>query len=299
MPATLHIVSTPIGNLEDLTFRALRALREATLIAAEDTRRTAKLLQHYSISTRTTSLHEHNERQKVPVLLSRLRAGDAVALVCDAGTPTISDPGWRLVNAALHAGFRVEPVPGPSAILAALVSSGFPADSFTFLGFPPSRTTARSRWLQGLRREPGTLVFFESPHRIHATLREALNILGDREISVARELTKRHEELVKGPISEILLALPAPRGEFTVVLGPAARRSSWQDQLPGDRQIYEEFCGLTEQDGLSRRASLSILARQYGKLTRDIYATIERAKKLWVPYMDGPCGGGLHDDTES
>ena len=279
MPGTLHIVSTPIGNLEDLTFRALRVLREVDLIAAEDTRRTAKLLHHYGISTPTTSLHEHNERQKLPAILSRLRAGRSVALVADAGTPTISDPGWRLVDAALHAHLKVEPVPGPSAVLAALVTSGFPADSFTFLGFPPNRSSARLRWLRTLTDRQETLVFFEAPHRILATLQEALEVLGDRPIMVGRELTKRHEELVKQPISEVLSALVTTRGEFTVVIGPVVRRS-FREQEPIDSQLLSEFCHLTDNEGLSRRAGLSLLAKRYGKRTRDVYAAIERLKKL-------------------
>ena len=279
MPGTLHIVSTPIGNLEDLTFRALRVLREVDLIAAEDTRRTAKLLHHYRISTPTTSLHEHNERQKLPAILSRLRAGGSVALVADAGTPTISDPGWRLIEAALHAHLKVEPVPGPSAVLAALATSGFPADTFTFLGFPPNRSAARSKWLQTLTDRQETIVFFEAPHRIRATLEEALKILGDRAIMVGRELTKHHEELVKQPISEVLSALVSPRGEFTVVIGPAVRRSL-REQEPIDSVLLSEFYHLTDNEGLSRRASLAILAKRYGKRTRDVYASIERLKKL-------------------
>ena len=281
MPGTLHIVSTPIGNLEDLTFRALRVLREVDLIAAEDTRRTAKLLHHYRISTPTTSLHEHNERQKLPTILSRLRAGRSVALVADAGTPTISDPGWRLVDAALHAHLKVEPVPGPSAVLAALATSGFPADSFTFLGFPPNRSAARLRWLQTLTDRQETLLFFEAPHRIRATLQEALEVLGNRPIMVGRELTKRHEELVKQSISGVLSGLVTPRGEFTVVIGPVVRRS-FLEQEPTDSQLLSEFYHLTDKEGLSRRAGLSLLAKRYGKRTRDVYAAIERLKKLGV-----------------
>ena len=280
MAGRLYIVSTPIGNLEDVTLRALRVLREVNLIAAEDTRRTAKLLQHYRISTRTTSLHEHNERQKLPALLSRLRAGDAVALVSDAGTPTISDPGSRLVNAAHDAGITVEPVPGPSAILAALVSSGFPADAFAFLGYPPIKARDRKQWLQRLLHQPETAVFFEAPHRIRATLEETHTLFGNRPIFIARELTKRHEEFVKRPISHVLSGLTTPRGEFTIVVGPGSGPACSQDQSPSDVEVASEFCYLTEQLGLQRGASLSILARQYGKPRRAIYSVIERAKKL-------------------
>ena len=199
MAGCLHVVATPIGNLEDITLRALRILREVELIAAEDTRRTAKLLQHYSISTRTTSLHEHNERQKIPALLDRLEAGGRIALVSDAGTPVVSDPGARLVAATLGRGIRVEAVPGPSAVLAALVSSGLAAVPFTFVGFPPTRSKDRKRWFEGVASERRTIVLFEAPHRVLATLRELAQLLVKRQICVCRELTKLHEELVIGP----------------------------------------------------------------------------------------------------
>src|SRR5687767_5052870 len=166
MAGILYVVATPIGNLEDVTLRALRVLREVSLIAAEDTRRTARLLQHYSISTRTTSLHEHNEREKTAKLIERLRGGDSIALVSDAGTPLISDPGQNLVAEARRAGIRVEAVPGPSAILAALSSSGLAAATFVFLGFPPIRAKDRAAWLGGLRDESRLAIFFEAPHRI-------------------------------------------------------------------------------------------------------------------------------------
>src|SRR5688572_924229 len=170
MPGTLYVVATPIGNLEDVTLRALRTLREVSLIAAEDTRRTARLLQHYSISTPTTSLHQHNEGAREPALLARLQAGESIALVSDAGTPVISDPGRSLVSSAHGLGVRVEPIPGPSAVIAALSASGLPADEFTFLGFPPHRGKDRKAWLDRAAAELRTLIIYEAPHRIQRTL---------------------------------------------------------------------------------------------------------------------------------
>ena len=194
MPGILYVVATPIGNLEDVTFRAIRVLREVAVIAAEDTRRTARLLQHYSISTPTTSLHEHNERARTPSLISRLARGESVALVSDAGTPVVSDPGAVLVAAAHAAGIRVEPVPGPSAALAAVSASGLKAEQVLFVGFPPSRAIARKRWLETLRDERRVIVFFEAPHRIRSTLADLLAMFGDRIVAIGRELTKAHED---------------------------------------------------------------------------------------------------------
>src|SRR5580704_1992404 len=210
MPGTLFVVATPIGNLEDITARALRVLRESTVIAAEDTRRTAHLLARYAITTPSTSLHEHNEAQKTGSLIARLERGEAVALVSDAGTPTVSDPGHRLIRAAIDAGIRVEPIPGPSAAIAALAVSGLPSDSFTFRGFTPTRLKDQNKWFDRLLAVGGTVVFFEAPHRIRATLQRLLVVAGDCQVVVAREMTKVHEELVRGPISELLKRLDAP-----------------------------------------------------------------------------------------
>src|SRR4051812_34543428 len=203
MPGTLFVVATPIGNLEDITARALRVLREADLIAAEDTRRTAHLLARYAITTPTTSLHEHNEAAKTASLVERLQRGEAIALVSDAGTPTVSDPGGRLIRAAIDAGIRVEPIPGPSAVLAALAVSGLPTDTFTFLGFPPTRSKDRKAWFERLQTIGGTIVFFEAPHRIRGTLDDLVRIAGDVDVLLAREVTKAHEQLVRGPISKV------------------------------------------------------------------------------------------------
>src|SRR5579864_912007 len=201
MPGTLFVVATPIGNLEDITLRALRVLREAAVIAAEDTRHTSRLLARHAIDTPTTSVHQHNEAQKAVTILARLERGENVALVSDAGTPTISDPGSRLIRRAIEAGFRVEPIPGPSAVMAALAASGLSADGFCFLGFPPTRSNERKQWFERVRSVRGVIVFFEAPHRVHRTLDELRTVVGDCAICVGRELTKLHEELVRGPIS--------------------------------------------------------------------------------------------------
>ncbi len=274
----LLIVATPIGNLEDITLRALRVLREASLIAAEDTRRTARLLQHYSISTPTTSLHEHNERQKLPLILERIERGDRIALVSDAGTPGLSDPGARLVAAALDRGLRVEPIPGPSAVLAALSSSGFPGDSFTFLGFPPVRGKDRKQWFKDVATESRTAVFFEAPHRIKATMTDLACVLGERPIFVCRELTKLHEEKVKRPTSEALAALSDLRGEFTIVVGPFMATLKTSSQPPDDALVTAEFGRITESKGVSRRAAIASVARKLGLSSREAYGAIERAK---------------------
>jgi len=279
MPATLFVVATPIGNLEDITARALRVLREVTLIAAEDTRRTANLLARYAIATPTTSLHEHNEVRKSRLLIDRLKRGESVALVSDAGTPTLSDPGERLVRAAIDAGIRVEPVPGPSALLAALAVSGLPSASFTFLGFPPIRSKDRKHWFDRLAAAEGTVVFFEAPHRIVETLRSILRVIGDVPILVARELTKVHEELVRGPISVALERLSSPKGEFTVVLYIGRITEKTPACRPGGAALLEEFGYLIESMGLKRRAAIAELARRYQRPAREIYRAIESAKE--------------------
>jgi len=276
MAGILHLVATPIGNLEDITLRALRVLREVSLVAAEDTRRTAGLLAHFSIRTAVESLHEHNEEARVPELLGRLTRGESIALVSDAGTPLLSDPGARLVRAALAAGVRVEAVPGASAVITALVASGLPADSFSFLGFAPARASERRRWLLAAGAEPRTVVFFEAPHRIRETLAEAHALLGDREVVVARELTKVHEEHLRGPLSTVLARLPEPRGELTVVM--AAAPAEPPPRPLDDAGAWEEFRELTAREGLSRRDAVSALARRHALPARDVYAAIERAK---------------------
>ena len=275
MPGTLFVVATPIGHLEDITLRALRVLRDVAVIAAEDTRRTAHLLARHAIATPTTSLHEHNETIRSVALLDRLQRGDDVALVSDAGTPTVSDPGTTLIRAALDAGIRVEPIPGPSAVLAALTASGFETDSFAFLGFPPTKAYARKSWFERLLAIGGTIIFFEAPHRILETLGDLRRVAGDCEVAIGRELTKAHEEIVKGQISDIIHIFSAPRGEFTVVV--SVREHDPILKEPAD--LVAEFGEMTARGGLTRRKAIGVLARRHGIAPNDVYARLERAKK--------------------
>lgn len=274
----LYLVATPIGNLEDISLRALRVLREADLIAAEDTRHTGKLLHHYGIRRPAESLHEHNEHEKAPVLVARLLAGARIALVTDAGTPAVSDPGYRLVRAAIDAGIRVEAIPGPSAVLAALVSSGLPTDGFVFAGFPPPKSAARRAWLEALEAERRTLVFFEAPHRIRETIAAALDTLGDRDAAIGRELTKLHEEMIRGPLSSLLDRILEPRGEFTVVVAGKKELEAGAGEQVSDNQLLAEFGHLTE-NGLVRREAISELARRHRLRSRDVFAAIDRARR--------------------
>jgi len=277
MAGILYVVATPIGNLEDVTLRALRILREVSLIAAEDTRRTARLLQHYSISTRTTSLHAHNERAKTPQLVDRLRAGEAIALVSDAGTPLISDPGQTLVAAARAAGIRVESIPGPSAVMAALSSSGSPAEEFVFLGFPPTRSKDRKRWLAELAAQTRLAVFFEAPHRIRRTLSDLELLLGPaRALGVGRELSKAHEELVIWPISQLLEYFSAPKGEFTVLVPPRDSSDDPDRPAPAADELQHEFGELTNKPGMTRRQALKVLAERHGMAVNDLYRLLGR-----------------------
>jgi 16S rRNA (cytidine1402-2'-O)-methyltransferase len=227
MPGRLYVVATPIGNLEDITLRALRVLREVELVATEDTRRTRILLEHYQLNKPLTSLYEHNESRKAPALIGRLQAGSSIALVSDAGTPLISDPGYRLVQLALAHGITVVPIPGPSALIAALVVAGLPTDRFIFEGFLPKKPGRRRRRLQALRDAPHTLIFYESPRRVHDVLGEMQALWGDRRVVVARELTKKFEEVLRGHITEVqaLLGAHPPLGEVTLVVEGAASQA--------------------------------------------------------------------------
>jgi len=282
MPGTLFVVATPIGNLEDITLRALRVLREVDVIAAEDTRRTAKLLAHHGISTPTLSFHEHNTRSRLPQILARLERGEKVALVTDAGTPGVSDPGAELVAAAVEKGIPIDPIPGASAPLVAGIASGFPLEPLTILGFPPSRAKDRSAWLQKAADVKNTFSFFEAPHRIRQTLLEAQAYFGNRPIVVARELTKRHQEFIRAAgIAGIIGHLPDPRGEFTVVVGPASTPIDSLAEAP-DEIVLKEFWRLTETGAGSRRSHIAAVARKYGRHARDVYALVERSKKSGV-----------------
>jgi len=282
MPGTLFVVATPIGNLEDITLRALRVLREADLIAAEDTRRTARLLARHAISTPTVSFHEHNTRTALPKLISHLEEGRSVALVTDAGTPGISDPGVELVRACIERGFPVEPIPGVSAALTAAVVSGFPLIPLTIAGFPPHRSKDRNNWLQTLADIKSTVTFFESPHRIEATLRALALISGNRPIMVGRELTKVYQEFLRGTASEVRERLQTPvKGEFTVVVGPIGRTTELvaPEVVPTDEAIATEFGHTIDSGAISRREAVRVTAQRLGVPSRHVYAAIERSKK--------------------
>jgi 16S rRNA (cytidine1402-2'-O)-methyltransferase len=280
MPGTLFVVATPIGNLEDVTLRALRVLREVDVIAAEDTRRTARLLQHYSISTPTTSLHEHNEHARTPALIDRLLSGESVALVSDAGTPAISDPGTRFVAAAHTAAVRVEPVPGPNAAVALVSASGIPADDgFVFVGFAPSRASQRRLWLRSLATERRPIVCYEAPHRIIATIKDIATELGNRPLSIGRELTKAHESLAVRPIYEWESQPPLEKGEFVLMIGPAEDPDAVSEPAD-DTLVAKTFGQLTDVVGLDRRAALKETAKRHGISAREVFAVLERTKNL-------------------
>jgi 16S rRNA (cytidine1402-2'-O)-methyltransferase len=285
MAGTLYVVATPIGNLEDITVRALRILREVALIAAEDTRRTAHLLTRYGITTATTSLHEHNEQRKSSALIARLENGESIALVSDAGTPTVSDPGARFIAEAVRSGIRVEAIPGPNAAIAALSVSGLLADGFLFLGFPPTRSRDRTRWMERLSQANGVAVFYEAPHRIIGTLEEIQAKLGDPPVIVTRELTKAHEELVRGPISEILEAGLTAKGEFTVVIDVGhmtGQPKSGADRAQAVAELARHFGQMTANKTQTKRQVIADLARQYGVTTKEAYKAIEEAKRSGV-----------------
>jgi 16S rRNA (cytidine1402-2'-O)-methyltransferase len=282
MPASLFVVSTPIGNLDDITLRALATLKSVSLIAAEDTRRTSTLLRHFGITTPATSLHEHNERQKLPLLLQRLRDGQNIALVSDAGTPLVADPGQRLIAAAIESGITIVPIPGPSAVLAAIAVSGFGADDFVFAGFAPSRSNDRLKWLAAFADESRPVVFFEAPHRIHKTLTDLPNILGERPITICRELTKLHEEVIRSSTTKATLLQVLEKGEFTLVIGPKAVTSRAAESID-DAEVARHFYHLTKTDGLVRRAALTQTARKFGLSTKYVYRTIERLKTEPTP----------------
>ena len=278
MTGTLHVVATPIGNLEDITLRALRVLREVALIAAEDTRRTAKLLTHYGIATPTISFHEHNARARLPGLIRRLQAGELVALVTDAGTPGVSDPGVELVQACISQGIPVDPLPGASALLTAIVGSGFPATPLTFLGFPPNKAKDRKAFWSTISALPHTVVFFEAPHRIQPTLKEAALLLGMRPLMLGRELTKLHQEFLRGTAADLAERLKEPRGEFTIVVGPRVEEPSKAPELPQNDALAGEFLQMTKVGALTRRQAITELAKRYSISARDVYARLESAK---------------------
>jgi 16S rRNA (cytidine1402-2'-O)-methyltransferase len=264
---TLYLVATPIGNLEDVTLRALRVLREVDLIAAEDTRTTRKLLSHYDIHTPLTSYNDRNKRAKTPYLLEHLGRGD-VALVSEAGTPTISDPGLDLVVAACEMGAQVVPVPGPSVVTAALAAAGLPSRTFTYLGFLPRQPGARRRLLRSVAGRPETLVAFEAPHRLRDSLAEMRQELGDRPIAVCRELTKLYEEVFRGSISAALERFAEPRGEFTLVIAGAT--PSDRTEAEPEAEVLEEIRRL-RVEGATAQEAIATLSRRYGLPRRRLY----------------------------
>ena len=281
MPGTLFVVATPIGNLEDITLRALRVLREADVIAAEDTRRTANLLAHYSIATPTLSFHEHNTRTRIPQLLARLEAGAGVALVTDAGTPGISDPGCELIQACWGSGIMIDPVPGATAPVTAAVASGFPLDSLTVFGFAPIRVKDRKKWILRAQAVSDTFTFFETPHRIIKTLSDIPTWFGDRPIFVAREMTKVHQQFIHGSGPDIIGHITSVKGEFTLVVGPA-KTAGGDAPVASDEEIFAEFGQTTDNMPGGRRSVVSGLAKKYGRPAKDVYALIERLKKSVV-----------------
>lgn len=282
MAGTLYIVGTPIGNLEDVTMRALRVLREVDLIAAEDTRRTARLLQHYSIATPTTSLHEHNERGKSAGLIARLQAGTSIALVSDAGMPLVSDPGAHFVREARKAGVPIQVVPGPSAVTAVLAGGGV-SGPFAFLGFPPPAGRARTEWMDQLGHITADTpaVFFEAPHRVARTMGQLASKLGDRPIIAGRELTKMHETLVEQPINDWLASNAAgasDRGEHVIVVLPPEPGGSLARETPSDEALALELGQLTESRGLRAKEASKLLAAKYGLSASAIYALHARPR---------------------
>ena len=267
MPGRLYLVATPIGNLEDITYRAVRVLGEVDLIACEDTRQTRKLLDHYAISKPTISYHEHNEAERAAELAERLRSGATVALVSDAGMPLVSDPGYRLVRAAIVAGIPVEPIPGASAALAALAGSGLPTDAFHFAGFLPAKTGQRVKALEALKEEPATLIFYEAPHRVLEALEAIAQVLGPRPVVAARELTKVHEEFLRGTAVEVHAQLSARgsiKGEFTLLVGKAA--APVPDDTPASVAVEELV-----RAGTARMDAIKQVARRRGLSKREVY----------------------------
>jgi len=275
---TLYLVGTPIGNLEDITLRALRVLKDVDLIACEDTRHTATLLNHYGIDKPTVSYHEHNELTRAAELIVHLERGDNIAVVSDAGMPGVSDPGYRLVALAVRHHIRVVPVPGASAFLSALVASGLPTDAFHFAGFLPAKAGARRTTLEAVRGSQRTQVFYEAPHRILEALRDVIEVLGpDRHVVVAREVTKLHEEFLRGRASEVLAQLE-PRGEIkgeiTLLIGKAEEDT----HAPSSKTIAQRVKELVRDEQLEEKAALKQAAKEFGLSKSEAYRELQRTK---------------------
>ncbi len=273
MTGTLYIVATPIGNLEDITLRALRVLREVDWIACEDTRQTRKLLDHFGIAKPMVSYHEHNESGRAAELVEKLAGSGSGALVSDAGTPLISDPGYRLVQAAIGAGIPVVPIPGVSAAVSALSAAGLPTDAFRFCGFLPPKSSQRRKTLEQWKPETATLVFYETPHRILEALEDVAVVMGPRPVVVARELTKMHEEFLRGTAAEVraeLASRPSVKGEITLLIGKTA-------EIQVDDTPLEEAVRAAEQNGLPRMEAMKQVAKQRGLSKREVYRLITGA----------------------
>jgi len=267
MSGTLYVIATPIGNLEDITYRAVRILQEVSLIAAEDTRHSRKLLHHYGISTALISYHEHNEESRSAQLITKLKAGESVALISDAGTPCIADPGYRLVSRCRAAGVLIAAVPGPSAVITALSISGLPTDAFRFVGFLPAKTHGRCQSLEQLKNESQTIVCYEAPHRLIACLTDVAEICGaDRPIAIGRELTKRHEELFCGTVDEALsyFSQGAVKGELVLLLGAAPERQP-------EGSVTDALLRLREETDLSWKEIVKQVAKEFGLPGSEVY----------------------------
>lgn len=274
----IYICATPIGNLEDVTYRLLRILKEVDLIAAEDTRQTRKLLSYYDIHTHLTSYHQHNERSKAEQLIEQVLAGKNLAVVSDAGIPGISDPGFVITEQAIAAGIKITPIPGPSAVLTALVASGLPTDRFVFEGFLESHKKARRERLQMLRRETRTIVFYEAPHRLQATLKDLDEAWGDRPVVVARELTKKHEEFVRGSISTVRewFTANAPRGEIVLIVGGNDQPESVEQvDMP---QNPVEFVETLVAQGMDQKEAIKQAAKALNKPKREVYELVHKLR---------------------
>ena len=265
-PDMLYVVATPIGNLEDICLRAIRTLKEASLIAAEDTRKTRILLNKYDIKTRLTSYYEHNKQIKIAPLLDRLLNGEDIALVSEAGMPGISDPGYELINAAIEKGVEVIPIPGPSAVTTALVVSGLPVSDFTYIGFLPRKKVERKKLLESIAYEPRTIVAFEAPHRIQSSLADIKEILGDRRIAVCRELTKMHEEVFRGNTNQAIAHFDNPRGEFTLVI----EGKTEEEQTIDESSIKEELKQLKKRGIKAKEATIRI-SKEHGLPRKQAY----------------------------
>jgi 16S rRNA (cytidine1402-2'-O)-methyltransferase len=270
MSGVLYIVATPIGNLEDITLRALRVLKEVDRIAAEDTRHTKILLNRYGIGTPLTSYHEHNERTKAGALIERIQRGENIALVSDAGTPTVSDPGYRLLREAIQAGVPIVPIPGPSAPIAVLSASGLPTDRVVFEGFLPAKKGARREKLQRLSRESGTMIFFEVPHRLDECLRDMLEVLGDREMVLAREVTKVHEELIRGRIGGICAGIGDRkiRGELVLVIGGS------DGQPFATEEVLKTEIDRLKKSGMRVKEIAEVLGEKFSYPKKEIYRLV-------------------------